>query len=83
MRIAAVAGVLGILLACEPVQPCDEYVDYMCDCHANDTGVDCSTLKATYEDADQNVQDECSVLLDEQESADQRAGECATTTTSG
>ena len=72
-----VAGALVALLlvACEPIEPCDEYVDYMCACHAEDAS--CDELSATYSDAGAAVQDECAVLLDEQEAEDLDAGlEC-------
>ncbi|MEQ1566274.1 MAG: hypothetical protein ABMA64_11600 [Myxococcota bacterium] len=67
-------------IGCEPVNPCDEYVDYMCDCHVDDTGTNCQALTATYASADQDVQAECAVLLDDQQQADQSAGVCETTT---
>jgi hypothetical protein len=69
-------AVLALLwvAACEPGDPCADYVDYMCACHASDTGVDCDALAATYEEAGPAVQDECAVLLDEQEEVDQAAG---------
>ena len=63
------------LTGCEPIPPCEDYVDYMCACHAEDTGVDCQDLQDTYSGADPDVQDECNVLLNEQESQDQEAGE--------
>jgi hypothetical protein len=72
--------VLGaaVLAACEPIEPCDDYVDYMCLCHGDDPDVDCDALGVTYESADPDVQDECAVLLDEQQEADENAGlECA------
>ncbi|MEZ4240806.1 MAG: hypothetical protein R3F59_32555 [Myxococcota bacterium] len=70
----AVAVGLGVA-GCEPGDPCADYVDYMCSCHAQDTAVDCDALSATYEDAGSAVQDECAVLLDEQESSDQSDGQ--------
>lgn len=77
--MAAVFTTLGAL-ACEPVQPCDEYVDYMCRCHADDTGTNCDALATTYQDASPNVQDECAALLNDQEDADHDAGVCAGST---
>lgn len=67
-------GAVLVLFGCEPGDPCAEYVDYMCSCH-DDTGVDCDALAATYEQAGPAVQDECAVLLDEQEGEDQAAGQ--------
>jgi hypothetical protein len=63
------------LSACEPVSPCDDYVDYLCTCHEE---VDCDEVTVTYGKADPAVQDECAVLLDEQQAEDDRNGvDCA------
>jgi hypothetical protein len=63
--------------ACEPGNPCDEYVDYMCDCHPE---LSCESFTTTYDDPDPAVQDECAVLLNEQEQEDADAGlECGAT----
>lgn len=72
-RWIPVLGWLASMAACAPVNPCDEYVDYMCACHADD--IDCNELGLTYGDVAPSVQDECAVLLDEAEEADQAAGE--------
>ncbi|MEQ1507562.1 MAG: hypothetical protein ABMB14_35355 [Myxococcota bacterium] len=56
---------------CGELDPCDEYVDYMCACHADD--IDCDDLALTYRDAEPDIQDECAVLLNDQEQADQDA----------
>jgi hypothetical protein len=66
--------VFALLLGCEPENPCDDYVDYMCSCHDGEEGVDCDELGLTYTGADPDVQDECAVLLDEQQQADDDAG---------
>lgn len=58
--------------ACEPVQPCDDYVDYMCSCHGETA--DCDELSLTYAGADPDVQNECAVLLDQQQEEDDAAG---------
>ncbi|HHO50415.1 MAG TPA: hypothetical protein ENK18_05960 [Deltaproteobacteria bacterium] len=58
------------IVACEPSAPCERYVDYMCDCHDGETGIVCSELEATYLGAEADVQDECAVLLDEQQQED-------------
>jgi len=82
-RIFFVATLLGVGLACsESTEPCDRYVDYMCDCHANDDGFDCQQLTEAYEGADQQVQDECAIELDDQKQADKDAEfACGGTTT--
>jgi hypothetical protein len=52
----------------EDRNPCDRYVSYMCDCHGDDH--DCADLEATYEDADQDLQDSCATELDDQQAED-------------
>jgi hypothetical protein len=69
-----VLTLFSFLLACEPADPCDEYVDYLCTCHADDDAFDCDELTLTYAGADPDVQDECAVQLDEQQQADDEAG---------
>ncbi len=71
------ALVIGVA-ACEQEDPCGEYVDYICDCHADDGDFDCDELRSTYENADASVEDECAIALDEQEEADAANGvDCA------
>ena len=74
MRRGLIAALLW-LGACEPADPCGEYVDYMCLCHDDDTGVDCDELSVVYASAEPEVQDECAVLLEDQQQADEEAGE--------
>ncbi len=67
-RIVGLALVVVGFVACdEPVNPCDDYVAYMCDCHAE---VDCAELTATYADASPSVQDQCTVALEDQQDQD-------------
>ncbi len=64
--------------------PCQDYVDYICQCHADDPAYDCETLRTTYENADAELQDECSLALSEQQAQDEADGiVCATGTTTG
>lgn len=75
-RILAVAATLAMTVGCEP-NPCDDYVDYMCDCHDGEAGVDCETLENTYANADAELQDECSIALEDQQDEDALNGvEC-------
>ena len=68
---ATVSIVLFSLLAACGGNPCDEYVDYLCECDEEN----CDSLKTTYENADSEVQDECSAQLDEAEEAAQTCTE--------
>ena len=54
--------------------PCDEYVAYVCDCHPDDPTFDCDEFRKTYEGANGDLQDECAIALDEQETADETEG---------
>ncbi len=62
MRATVSIVLLSLLAACGG-NPCDEYVDYLCECDEEN----CDSLKTTYENADSEVQDECSAQLDEAE----------------
>ena len=74
LRIGFVAGLLAFGAACIEEQPCDRYVDYMCDCHASDPGFDCEELTAVFEDADPTIQDQCSIDLGAQQDEDDETG---------
>lgn len=75
--LAALAPIL-LLVACgdETDQPCDDYVAYMCDCHGDTE--DCDQLSATYDGADQDLQDECAIALDDQQADDDSSGHACT-----
>ncbi len=69
--------VVGAAACDEPSDPCDRFIDYICACHDGDGGVSCADLEATYGAADPDVQDECAVLLSDQQGADNDNGvEC-------
>ena len=55
--------VLFSFLAACGGNPCDEYVEYLCECDEEN----CDSLKTTYENADADIQDECSAQLDDAE----------------
>jgi len=80
LRLALVAVTLvAIGTACEEDggQPCDRYVDYMCDCHGADPGFDCEELSNVFDDADPTIQDQCSIDLGDQQDEDDETGhEC-------
>ena len=66
MRATLSLLALSLLSACG-ANPCEEYVELLCDCV--DEAEDCDDLKTTYEDADADLQDSCSAQLDEAEAA--------------
>ena len=70
MRTTVSIALLALLAACGG-NPCDEYVDYLCECDEEN----CDSLQATYENADADVQDECSAQLDEAEETAQACSE--------
>lgn len=53
-------------------QPCDQYVDYLCECHA-DT---CADAQAQYGEASADEQDACIDALAEQQEEDEQNGVC-------
>ena len=73
----AVAGVFALAASCELDDPCQEYVDYLCTCHADDPDFDCEELRTVFSDPDPNLQDQCAIDLGEQQEVDDTAGlEC-------
>jgi len=62
-------------MACEDKDHCDEYVDYICDCHADDPDFNCDEQRSIYEEASLDQQNECAIELDNQEQSDQDNGE--------
>lgn len=71
-------SLIGLAVSgCSSSQPCDDYVDYICQCHQDDPDYDCEQVKTAYEGAEPQVQDECALNLDELEQKDQEEGsEC-------
>ena len=78
IRFVATLAPALLLGACldEGDQPCDDYVAYMCECHGDTE--DCTQLTATYEGADQDLQDECAIALDAQQADDETSGHVCT-----
>jgi hypothetical protein len=54
--------------------PCNKYVDYLCDCMSE---AECEDTETRYENADSDLKDECSASLDEAKEASRecQAGE--------
>jgi hypothetical protein len=59
LMIGAATALLAIGFACEPLNACDEYVNYLCDCDE----VDCDELRSQLEYASQDRQDECQAQM--------------------
>ena len=57
-------------------EPCDQYVDYLCQCHADDPDFTCADARSQYADAAPDEQDSCLDALSEQQSEDEAAGVC-------
>jgi hypothetical protein len=71
---AAVCAWFGLALGCEGADPCQDYVDYLCDCHAGEPGYDCETLQQTYSAPDAALQDQCALDLEAQQAQDAEDG---------
>lgn len=65
-RITMLSSILFFTGCFEEKDYCTEYVDYMCDCHNDDSNYDCATQQAIYDDASFEQQTECALSLDEQ-----------------
>ena len=63
-------ALLGLLVACSQKNPCDAYVDELCVCLDDET---CEDRKVAYENADSDLQDQCSEDL---ASAETEAEDC-------
>ena len=76
MRTSVLFVLMSLVAACGG-NPCDEYVDLLCECADEE---ECDGLKLSHEDADSDLQDECSANLDE---AEEEAQECSEEETEG
>lgn len=77
MRTSVLVFCIALAGACGG-NSCDEYVDLLCDCVG--TEAECDSLKQTFENADADVQAECSALMGDAREASQ---ECMGTEDSG
>ena len=77
-----VALLLPFAVACiVSSEPCDDSVDYMCDCHPEDPkdpdGISCEDLATEFEETDPSLEEHCISALDEQRDKDEENGwEC-------
>lgn len=73
--IAAGLGALGVA-SCEldSSGPCNNYCDYICECHADDGSLSCEDCRTIYSDEDPSLQDECETSLTDLQNADADAG---------
>ena len=74
-RLLGIAVLLGLGVACLDENPCDAYVEYMCECHT-ESDDECESLQLTYEVPSSDVQEQCVIDLEEQELDDEEAGFC-------
>ncbi len=74
LGIGGMTMALGAGLACVTEDPCQDYVDYVCDCRADDPEYDCEQVRTTYENADEDVGAECTSALQQLEDEDEAAG---------
>ena len=69
----------GILLsgACSDLSenPCEDYVNYVCECHADNPDLDCATLRAVHTNADVEVYEDCRLEHEALMQADSSLGE--------
>ena len=79
--MARTAGTLGLGLllaaACEDLSenPCRDYVDYVCQCHADNPELDCDTIRAVHANAGVEQHEDCRVEHEALLQADANLGE--------
>lgn len=74
MLVGGLSLVLLGLLGCED-QPCNRYVDYVCQCHPDDPDLDsCEELSNALLGQGPEVQDQCSLNLRDLQQEDDEAG---------
>lgn len=73
-NILCLAGAVAALASCDTPTACADYVDYMCACHADDPGFSCADLRAAYASTTPEVEDQCTIDLEDQQAADDAAG---------
>ena len=84
-------GVLGLapiwllIVACDGVlgDPCTDYVNYVCECHADDPAYDCETIRLAHENHDVEQYEDCQFALDEAQAEDAATGFVCTTGDTG
>ncbi len=66
-----------LLSACFGVDfgdPCADYCDYICECHAGEPAFDCDQCRTENDSSDPDLQDECETSLVELQTEDEDAG---------
>lgn len=62
-------------LAClTEIGPCQDYCDYICECHAGEEGFDCEQCRTEYAEVDSDLEDECETSLVDLRSEDEANG---------
>ena len=70
----AAGAALFLSPGCDDSDPCQDYIDYVCDCGSDE----CDSARNAYSDADSKLQDECENSLQDYQQNDDAAGEeCA------
>ena len=57
----AVAGIGGVACADLSENPCQDYVDYVCECHADNPDLDCETVREVHINAGVDLYEDCRV----------------------
>jgi hypothetical protein len=75
LALLLVAGV-GCDGSASDSQPCDQYADYLCECHPDDPDFTCEEARAQYTNAAEDQQDGCTDALAAQQAEDEANGVC-------
>ena len=77
-RHAAALGLgLFFMAACDDLSenPCQDYVDYVCECHVDNPDLDCDTIRAVHANAGVELYEDCRVEHEALLQADANLGE--------
>ena len=80
-RLLGLTPIWLLLGACDALlgDPCNDYVDYVCGCHADDLDYDCETIRLAHENHDVEQYEDCQLELDRVQVEDAASGfVCAT-----
>ncbi|MFN7146422.1 MAG: hypothetical protein ACK4YP_21795 [Myxococcota bacterium] len=77
MLVSALLASVALAPACfgtSFADPCQDYCDYICECHAGEEGYDCEQCRTEYTSSDPALQDECETSLVDLQGEDQANG---------
>lgn len=65
---------LGACIGGAAGEPCDQYCDYICECHTGEAEFDCDQCRTEYASVDAELGDECEATLGDLQAQDVAGG---------